>query len=205
MEQIFISLGLGCQVATQIKDAGFRQFSLPFDWVVPYSGVSSIIKNNFCNYIPNGIFTNSNNDSHPVSLETHTIFPHNKFPQDTEKMKRRINRFIDLLNSTDKELIFIKRGHMDQHHNAECLIKYNWNICNDIDECKEIFIFLKNKYPNLKFKIILLLLCSKCFDVNTNYICENIEIHNVSNANTSFQEKDLIAQNKLNDILLKFK
>lgn len=200
MEKIYISLGFGCQVATNIKELSLRQMSLPFDWVVPYSGVSDIIKNNFSGYIPD-----SNDGTHPMSTKTHTLFPHNKFPLDNEKMQRRIDRFLNLLNAEDKELIFLKRGHMDNHHGAECLVKHNWQVKNDIDECEEIFSFLKDKYPKLNFKIILLLLCSKCFNVNNNYKSNNIQIHNIAYPNMSFFEKDKVAQEKLKNILINMK
>lgn len=205
MDKIFISLGYGCQIAQQLKNHGLRESSLPFDWVIPHSGITDIIKDEFKNYLPNDIFTNSNGDSHHMSIEDHTLFPHNKFPEDKEQMTRRINRFIELLKSEDKELCFIKRGHMDDHHNAEYAIKYGWDITNDIDECEELFSFLKVKYPNLKFKIILFLLCSKCYDYTHKYNSENIKIYNVSKPNYNFQESDTIAQNKVNEVLLDLK
>ena len=201
MDKVFISLGFGCQVAENLNELKLRNFSLPFDWTVPHSGVDNIIKTNFKNYIPKDKFTNSNGDTHAVSLIDHTIFPHNKFPEDNEKMQRRINRFLDLLKEEKKELIFIKRSHMDNHHVAEYAEKYNWTVKNDIDECEEIHSFLKKTYPKLKFKIILFLLCSKCFDSNCR--SKNIEIYHVSEPNCDFQKKDAMAQAKIKEVLQK--
>ena len=72
---------------SNIKELSLRQMSLPFDWVIPLIAEYRIsLKITSLNHIPN-IFINSNNSSHPMSTKTHTLFPHNKFPLDNEKMQ----------------------------------------------------------------------------------------------------------------------
>ena len=48
---IIVSLGVDCGVANFLKENGYRNFSLPFDWVVSYGGVSDIINTQFKNSI----------------------------------------------------------------------------------------------------------------------------------------------------------
>ena len=97
MTKTIVSLGVDCGVANFLKENGLRNFSLPFDWVVSYGGVSNILKNNFSNYIPK--------DNLQFNRKDNVKFIHENFPADIEKMNRRINRFLNLLND-DKEIIF---------------------------------------------------------------------------------------------------
>ena len=48
---IFISLGYDCAIAGIIEKTKWRKFSLPFDWVVSYEGVSKVFKNDFKNFV----------------------------------------------------------------------------------------------------------------------------------------------------------
>lgn len=103
-----------------------------------------------------------------------TYFMHNKFPEDYDKMNRRISRFLELLQKKDKELIFIRRGHAIHHHKESELFKCE--IKNEIDDCELLYALLKKKYTHLKFKIILFLECDKCFHQHHS---DNIEIYNI--------------------------
>jgi hypothetical protein len=51
---------------------------------------------------------------------------------------------------------------------------------NDIIDSEELESYLKQRYPKLKFKIITILFCTQCFDIQKNYksISDNIIIHN---------------------------
>ena len=201
MQNIYISLGYGCQIAEKLRDLNLRNFSLPFDWVIPHGGVSNIIKNNFKNFLPQDKFINSHGDEHPMNLESKLIFPHNTFPKDEQAMKRRIVRFMELLEQKDDQLIFLKRGHLESHHNAEYATKHDWSIKNDIHECEELSAYLKTKYPKLKFKIVLILLCSLCFKLSKTYNSKNILIYNCAFPNCNRQQKDEIADKALVDII----
>jgi hypothetical protein len=187
MEKIFISLGTDCGVASILKNLNLRFCSLPFDWVVTYNGVNDIITNNFIDYLPK-----DNN-----VILSHSNFPHNKFPDDYEKMNNRINRFIELLKIKNKELIFIRKGHYIHHHDE--VKEKGYLLKNDLIDCEELFIFLKNKYPELKFQIKLFLCCHHCFDSTKEYISKNVDIYNIS-TNISINEKDQLFEKKINEI-----
>ena len=157
---VIVSLGVDCGVANFLKENGYRNFSLPFDWVVSYGGVSDIINSEFTNYI--------NDES--------VKFLHHRFPQDIEKIKRRSERFLNLLNGED-EIIFLRKGHSDHHHRESTHIK------DDLIDCEKLYDILKKKYKKLKFKIILFLVCSECYDHNRQYNSDKIIIYNVSDKN----------------------
>ena len=165
MTKTIVSLGVDCGVANFLKENGLRNFSLPFDWVVSYGGVSNILKNKFRNYIPK--------NNLQFNHEDNVKFIHEKFPSDIEKMNRRINRFLNLLND-DKEIIFLRKGHSEHHHSESEVIN------DDLFDCEELYDILKKNYKNLKFKIILFLVCSKCYNYKEKYKSEKVIVYNVS-------------------------
>ena len=165
MTKTIVSLGVDCGVANFLKENGLRNFSLPFDWVVSYGGVSNILKNNFSNYIPK--------DNSQFNRKDNVKFIHENFPADIEKMNRRINRFLNLLND-DKEIIFLRKGHSEHHHSESEIIN------DDLLDCEELYDILKENYKNLKFKIILFLVCSKCYNYKEKYNSEKVIVYNVS-------------------------
>ena len=114
-------------------------------------------------------------------------------------MNRRINRFKELLESKNKKLIFIRKGHrFDNCGKGEGWEQF-FSCKNDLDDCNELFFFLKNKYPKLKFKIIIILCCNKCFNCDKVYSSDNIEIHNTSSY-IDKKESDDAAYNILDKI-----
>ena len=165
MTKTIVSLGVDCGVANFLKENGLRNFSLPFDWVVSYGGVSNILKNKFDNYIPN--------DNSQFNYKDNVKFIHENFPADIKKMNRRINRFLNLLND-DKEIIFLRKGHSEHHHSESEVIN------DDLLDCEELYDILKENYKNLKFKIILFLVCSKCYNYKEKYDSEKVIVYNVS-------------------------
>ena len=165
MTKTIVSLGVDCGVANFLKENGLRNFSLPFDWVVSYGGVSNILKNKFDNYIPN--------DNSQFNYKDNVKFIHENFPADIKKMNRRINRFLNLLND-DKEIIFLRKGHSEHHHSESQVIN------DDLLDCEELYDILKENYKNLKFKIILFLVCSKCYNYKEKYDSEKVIVYNVS-------------------------
>ena len=72
------------------------------------------------------------------------------------------------------EIIFLRKGHSEHHHSESNLIR------NDLDDCEELYDTLKKNYNNLKFKIILFLVCSDCFNLYTQYDSEKVIVYNVS-------------------------
>lgn len=166
-----IPCGIDCGLAGLLKKYNLRCFSLPFDWSVSYGGISEIIKNDFKDFIP--INNSKINTSYNYS------FVHNNFPEDAETMGRRCNRLLELLRTTT-ELVFIRKGHAFHHHAETCNL--GLKLENDITDAENLSNVLKEKYPNLKYKIIVTLVCDTCFDKNVNYVSNdaNVKIYNIS-------------------------
>ena len=154
MATYYISIGIDCDVALTILKLGFREMSLPFDWVVPYSGVYDIIKNNFEGYLPVEPYYTKN-----ISKKSNSLFIHNDFPKDIEQMERRFKRFNELLTS-ENELVFIRKAH-SLHHHDEVKV-YNCDLKDDLIDCEDLYDYFKETYPKLKFRIELILTCSEC-------------------------------------------
>ena len=133
---IIVPIGVDCGLANLLKKYNLRKFSLPFDWIVTYSSISKIIQNDFKNFLE---YTNTNKINKLYNL----CFYHNTFPEDYEKMNRRINRLIDLLNNSEEEIIFFRKGHAFHHHN-ECH-KHGLQLSNDIIDSEKLNIELKKK------------------------------------------------------------
>ncbi len=167
---IIIPIGIDCHPTFAIRDHNMRFFSWPFDWVVTYNGVADHFKEKFCNFLPK--------DSSLIWNDTYFI--HNKFPDDAETMQRRIERFLDLLQTSDDEIIFFRKSHCPIHHDE--IIKFNVKLKNDIMDAEELHDHIKATYPNLKFKIVLALICGQCFNCNDKYQTskENLYIFNNS-------------------------
>jgi hypothetical protein len=174
---LLIPLGVDCQITFLLRDNLLRTASWPFDWTVTYNGVSDIIKNKFQGYLPTTPTVNEN-----AKVSCHTYFMHNTFPEDSEHMNRRIDRFLDLLNGGDQELVFIRRGHSHHHHKEA----NDFGVCikDDLQDMEELYDHLQNTYPYLKFRILLILVCGECFDPVKNYmdknVRKNLHIYNIA-------------------------
>jgi len=176
VERIFIPIGTDCGIAAALNNYKLRLFSLPFDWVVTYNGVTDIIVNKFAGYL----FPDKQSN-----ISCHTKFVHNTFPNDYETMNRRINRFMELLKNEEKELIFIRKGHYIHHHQeAEknyCILK------NDLQDSYDLDKNLKTTYPKLK-----------CFQYNEKVslrnlsIPSNIEIYNIAKKTTMIEKDEFL-------------
>lgn len=155
---IFVSIGIDCDVANFLNKYNLRKISLPFDWNVPYNGVSKCIDCNF------------NNFTDPLDkdrINEHDVYFHHDFEKvndkeaiiaDKEKYLRRCDRLINIFKNYEisKEyIIFIRKGHMCYHH-EEHNGKYK-NITDDYEDAEKLNKILSNKYPYLKYKIILVL------------------------------------------------
>ncbi len=168
---MYVSLGVDCGTANILKKLGLRNCSLPFDWVVTYEGITNIIKNNFSNYLPS-----YDNKYDKLNIDSGTLFLHNNFPNDIEKMNTRIARFKNILETSNEKIIFVRKSHGSHHHT-----EYD-NVINDIDDAINLDLLLLTKYPNLKYEIHVILICNKCFTdviINEN-ISNNIKIHNIA-------------------------
>jgi hypothetical protein len=132
---MFVSLGIDCGTVNILKFLGLRSCSLPFDWVVKYEGITNIINNDFTNYLPK----NNDNNYEKLNKNSGILFLHNNFLDDIKKMNKRIDRFKNLLETSNEKIIFVCKSHGSHHHN-----EYN-NVVNDIDDAKNLdLLLLKN-------------------------------------------------------------
>jgi hypothetical protein len=183
---IFVSIGIDCDVANFLNKYNLRKMSLPFDWNVSYNGVSKCIDCNFERF------------TEPLSKERineHDIYFHHDFGNiensnaitaDKEKYFRRCARLTNIFEECEKtgeNILFIRKGHICYHH-EEHNGKYS-NITDDHEDAKSLDSVLLSKYPLLKYKIIVILGCTKCFNKdtivdtsNSNLKSKNIEVYN---------------------------
>jgi antitoxin component YwqK of YwqJK toxin-antitoxin module len=175
---IYVPIGIDCDVVDFLKKYNLRKMSLPFDWSVSYNGVSKCIDCDFKH------FTDPLNESRINEQDVyffHDFHDKNTFILDKEKYNRRCNRLLTILKEceTNGEYIcFIRKGHLKMHH-SEHNGKYN-EIKSDIEDAESLNSVLCNKYPQLKYKIIIILGCPNCFNKEIIYKSKfkNIEIHN---------------------------
>jgi hypothetical protein len=188
---IIIPIGVDCGITFSLRDNNMRTYSWPFDWVVTYNGVADIFKNKFIDYLPK--------DSSQISCNTY--FQHNTFPDDLETMQRRIERFLELLYNTEDEVIFFRKGHAIRHHQEA--IEFKVNLKNDLKDAEDLHDYIIETYPNLKFRIILVLICGECFDCNNVYTTNRKNIH-IFNKDTKDRDEEHFKYNSIfYDIFLK--
>jgi hypothetical protein len=176
---IFVSIGIDCDVANFLNKYNLRKASLPFDWNVSYNGVSKCIDSDFKNFTEPLSVNKINRDD---IYFHHDFLSEAMIPVDSDKYSRRCQRLLNMFEecqATGKQIIFIRKGHMCYHH-EEQNGKYA-NITDDYEDAKRLNGVLLSKYPLLKYKIILLQGCTKCFKKDT--VCmddtaNNIEIYN---------------------------
>jgi hypothetical protein len=173
---MIIPIGVDCGVAEFCKKYNLRNMSFPFDWNVSYNGVAKSIDDEF------KLFTEplSNRINH-YDVYFHHDFEHaDRIDQDKEKYSRRCQRLLDILKTSNEEIIFCRKGHA-YHHHFEQNKKYN-TIASDIDDAEQLHLILSTKYPDLTYKIIVILVCDICFNPSKIYTSSStkIEIHNIA-------------------------
>lgn len=161
----YIPIGIDCDIAFMCKEFNMRKTAYPFDHIVTYDGITKILENNFNNFIPEIIENTINNNVFDKNYNTKFIHDNFLLQEDKNKYKRRIDRFLKILN-TNTKIVFIKKGHSIHHHNELD------NIVNEYEEVKNLNEYLKTNYKNLDYEIVIILLCKKC---NCNINNENID------------------------------
>ena len=175
---MIVPIGVDCGIADFIKKHKLRSFSFPFDWTVAYNGVSSCINDDFKSFtepLDNQINT------YDMYFHHDFIHPH-LLQKDKEKYVRRYNRMMDIFTASTEEIIFVRKGHAPHHH-QEHDGKYT-NITSDLEDAEKLDVVLQTKYPNLKYKIIVILVCGDCFQSSQKYTSSSsrIEIYNIASA-----------------------
>jgi hypothetical protein len=173
---MIIPIGVDCGMANFCIKYNLRNMSLPFDWNVTYNGVSKCIEDDF------NLFTEPlNNRINHYDVYFHHDFENNDLlNHDKEKYSRRCQRLRNILETSNEEIIFCRKGHACHHH-SEHNSKYN-NITNDIEDAERLDVILSKKYPQLNYKIIVVVVCGKCFNINETYKSnsDKVEIYNVA-------------------------
>jgi hypothetical protein len=171
---MIIPIGVDCGMASFLKKHNLRTEAFPFDWNVTYNGVSKCVEYDFKHFTDP--LHNRINDYDVFFFHD---FEHD-FEEDKEKYARRCNRFIHTLESATDDIIFCRKGHASHHH-CEHAGKYS-NITSDIDDAERLNEVLRTKYPQLKYKIIVILVCGICFNPAETYKSnfESIEIHSIA-------------------------
>lgn len=146
-----ISIGQDCGVGRALRTLKYKDASYPFDWSV--SLLDFIIEsfkndfNNFNNVLD--ICSNIENEKKKPQINNKMYFYHDLYYSEIinnsknkadfyEKYSRRIKRLLELLNS-DLKILFIRKCPIDK-----------------IKDIEKLYYIIKNKYPKLKFKIMLI-------------------------------------------------
>ena len=175
---LIVPIGVDCKVADFCVKYNLRKMSLPFDWCVSYNGVSRCLADDFRQFI-----NPLNNRINVYDIYFHHDFDNaNLIQNDIDKYIRRCNRLLDILQKGEEEIIFLRNGHCCHHH-SEQDGKYN-KIVSDIEDAENLYNVISEKYPKLKYKIVIILSCDKCFEPNVEYksIKKNIDIYNIASA-----------------------
>lgn len=165
MEKIYISLGADCGSAGALRACGKKTFSFPFDWLVCYHSIHLIFENEFRGFLEERVTnTEINCAANEFNLDYNIRFHHRELIKDYDNaLKRRKDRLIDLMNSANKEIIFIRRSHDQKFHIEMKHVGISApDEIDDVQDMRKLRDILVSKYPNLKFKIHLFLQCPLC-------------------------------------------
>lgn len=167
LTMIIIPIGVDCGVADALKKLNKRNCAYPFDWNVTYCGVSEILKNTFCDFVPMTRYGIQKDPRYSSVFNKYgVLFIHDDWMKNAkveqDKYHRRVERFQKVLNEHSKSsetgdtIYFIRKGHMFHHHTE-------YYFQDDVESVTELSNFLKQTYPNLKYKIILIFCCPSCY------------------------------------------
>ena len=103
----YVPIGIDYDVAFMCKEFKMRNCAYPFDHIVTYDGITKILENNFEKFIPE-INENIINN-HVFDKNYNTKFIHDNFllEEDKDKYKRRIDRFLKILD--DKKKLYLSK------------------------------------------------------------------------------------------------
>ena len=140
---IFISLGSWCGVAIALNGLNLRTEAYPFDMIrSKFEGIIDCFENDFINFFPTNIKLEKIGNYDAFRNQYFGFFHHNLFDQNIqETFKRRIERLITLLKTTNEKIFFLRTICEEKYEDE---IKFN----------KQFQSILENKYPNLNYLII---------------------------------------------------
>jgi hypothetical protein len=173
---MIIPIGVDCGMAEFCRKHNLRTTAFPFDWTVTYNGVSKCIEDNFKLFTEP--LTNKINE-YDVSF-VHDFENAKDYDKYKEKYNRRYKRLINTLETSGERIIFCRKGHACRHH-SEHNGKYS-KITSDIVDAEKLDAIISYRYPQLNYKIIVILVCGECFNTTCEYKSNsnNIEIYNIA-------------------------
>jgi hypothetical protein len=162
---MFISIGPNCHPAGNLQALGFRNISLPFDWLLieensVFYYVNDCINTNFENFTKELIYNHRNKvvskyydfvEFFHYDLIKNVVFnrPLDEGKQLLETMNRRAIRFMNIITKKDNEVIFLCMLH---HTN----VINNGNL-NNIKLYKDMVAFDNNNNIKCSYKIVVYL------------------------------------------------
>lgn len=176
-----ISLGYICNVPSYLKNANLRNKAYPFDRVAtPMWAVYELIVNNFDQFLENleskKLFID-NDDEFVVDTKYYTRLSIHKqkfIDKLKEATKRRIGRFNDVLSDQNKSVLFVRLEEPEHYDDLGDRIMFDEYTSKYENDEKYYLVklsdFLKNKYPNLNFKILFMSASGEFTDPEHNIV-----------------------------------
>ena len=201
---MYISLGNNCTVSLPLDNLNIGTESMPFDSIISNPRIiydcletnfvhftnigkkhEKYRKDNLVYYYPKIKKTFHNFPMNSLENEYGIKFHHysvNTSNQLSEMFKRRTNRFIDILEKSDEEIIFF---YCTETYIYDNISRNNQDL--DYEYLQKIDNYLSNKYLNLKFKIVNFTINKQIEDHNhivninvnvpNNHFSDNCETH----------------------------
>lgn len=170
-----ISLGHRCHINQIMIKYNMRNIALPFDNIISkFEGIIDCINNDFNNYFPKiikreNIFVGT--DHHEADEDGNRYLHRGKYFAFThhdlmdknviDKFNERIKRFINLLENSTEEILFVRTVVDD----------------DEINLIDKFMISIQKRFPNLKFNIALIYdnknIEQNCWNYNNKFIIIN--------------------------------
>ncbi|MBX7067147.1 MAG: papain-like cysteine peptidase [Parachlamydiales bacterium] len=170
-EVLIISLGSHCLTASLIRNSGLRSAAYPFDWLLSLDneGVVQMLDDDFAYFLdeeflaPDSLLLPKAHAESLVHLKYHVEFVHEgnfrsnclqNIQRVKEKYARRIERFKNLAHFPGT-VYFVRCNYLDGQTDIHRSFKFSEIV--DISDADAIRIHasLKKRFPELKFKLII--------------------------------------------------
>ncbi|NNC84551.1 MAG: hypothetical protein HKN75_00615 [Bacteroidia bacterium] len=157
-----VSMGENCNSAWYLKETGNKDASYPYDWIFSSSDiVKHSITDKFQSFLNKDMIVQINDNRAGHSLYHSNLFNHKnplKSDEDYNYYERAVKRFLDLINDTSKNILFVctviqereKRPGWTNGFNKE----YNLPTNQNIDTFTDTMELIKSINKNVKFIFI---------------------------------------------------
>ena len=160
-----IPIGYRCATAIACNYAKIRNYSLPFDWGIPWTPkkIQTLLEENFKDFFN---FELINKGVYNKTYKFGSMHFNNDINILEDTFKRRIDRLNDIMNKTSKKyFIYINEDFLySENHRTD-------ELCNTIfSELLEFENFLKQKYENIDYNILFIDFKKQDIPTNSNII-----------------------------------